>query len=79
MNLARLYFTGQKSFEERARKRLLNFQDKLWSITDMTSFLFMEESKINYFLSFDHDFHQASCHFEFVDVRPYIGGSWLRE
>jgi hypothetical protein len=33
----------------------------------------MEEGKINYFLSFDNDFNQASRHFEFVDVRPYIG------
>ncbi len=62
----------EKPFEERARKRLLNFTDKLWSITDMTSFLLMEEGKINYFLSFDNDFNQASCHFEFVDVIPYI-------
>jgi predicted nucleic acid-binding protein len=61
-----------KDIEEKARKELLNFNDKLWSITDMTSFLLIQEYKIAYSLSFDRDFKQASHHFGFLDIRPYL-------
>lgn len=61
-----------QNIEERARKELLNFDDKLWSITDMTSFLLIQEYKIGYFLSFDSDFRQASHYFGFLDIIPYL-------
>jgi len=38
----------------------------------MTSFLLMQEYKIAYFLSFDSDFNQASHHFGFLDIKPYL-------
>ncbi|HWS84468.1 MAG TPA: PIN domain-containing protein [Ktedonobacteraceae bacterium] len=62
----------KENIEEEARRELLNFSDKLWSITDMTSFLFMKKGEIPYFLSFDSDFNQASYHFGFLDIRPYL-------
>jgi predicted nucleic acid-binding protein len=60
--------------EEKARQEVLNFDDKLWSITDMTSFLLMRKHKIPYFLSLDSDFNQASYHFGFLDIKPYLSG-----
>ncbi len=62
----------RETIEEEARRELLNFSDKLWSITDMTSSLFMHKGDIPYFLSFDSDFNQASYHFGFLDIRPYL-------
>jgi predicted nucleic acid-binding protein len=64
-----------ESIEEKARQAVLNFGDKLWSITNMTSFLLMQKQKIPYFLSFDSDFNQASYHFGFFDIKPYISGT----
>ncbi|HMH10791.1 MAG TPA: PIN domain-containing protein [Candidatus Nitrosopolaris rasttigaisensis] len=61
-----------KLIEKKAREELLRHNDKLWSIADMTSFLLMVEGGIPYFLSFDSDFNQASGHFGFYDIRPYL-------
>jgi|SRR5882762_4578791 len=61
-----------KLMEKKAREELLRHNDKLWSIADMTSFLLMVEGRIPYFLSFDSDFNQASGHFGFYDIRPYL-------
>lgn len=61
-----------QDLEKRTRGELLKYQDKLWSIADMTSFLLMQEYKISYFLSFDNDFNQASHHFDFLDIKPYL-------
>jgi predicted nucleic acid-binding protein len=63
-----------KRIEKMARQELLKYHDKLWSITDMTSFLLMKEGEVPYFLSFDSDFNQASYHFGFWDIRPYLPG-----
>ena len=63
-----------KRIEKMARQELLKYHDKLWSITDMTSFLLMKEGEIPYFLSFDSDFNQASYQFGFWDIRPYLPG-----
>jgi predicted nucleic acid-binding protein len=60
------------SIEKQAREELLKHRDKLWSITDMTSFLLMAEGQIPYFFSLDGDFTQASGRFGFLDVRPYL-------
>jgi predicted nucleic acid-binding protein len=61
-----------RHIEKMTRQEILRYPDKLWSITDMTSFLLMRKGKIPYFLSFDSDFNQASYHFGFSDIRPYL-------
>lgn len=58
-----------QNLEKKAREELLKYNDKLWSIADMTSFLLIQEYKIAHFFSFDSDFSQASYCFGFSDIK----------
>lgn len=59
----------ESDIEEEARDEIRNYNDKVWSISDMASFLIMEKLNLQYYFSFDGDFQQNG---NFQDIRNYI-------
>ena len=59
----------ESDMENNAIESLKSYKDKLWSITDMLSFLIMQELNLKYYFSFDSDFRQHST---FVDIKGYL-------
>jgi len=55
--------------EALAISELNKYQDKKWSLTDMLSFIVMEQNGIPYYFSFDTDFKQTE---KFVDITTLL-------
>lgn len=59
----------ESDIEAEARQKLKDYQDKLWSIADMASFLIMNKLRLSYYFSYDSDFRQNGS---FQDIKNYL-------